>query len=194
MSKETNIWKPKRILALILYYGFARFLPVSYNPLGLGLPRPIRGLLCQQIFRKCGRRINVEKGAYFGYGYNVQIGDNSGIGVNACIMGGADVVIGNNVMMAPEVVILTLNHEFESNTESMMAQGYRWAPVIIEDDVWIGMRALIVPGVKIGKGSIVAAGSVVTKDVPPYTVVGGNPARVIKSRRVVSSSGQHKIE
>lgn len=86
-------------------------------------------------------------------------------------------------MMAPEVIILSSNHEFKDRSTPMIMQGQRREePVVICDDVWIGTRAIILPGVKIGSHSIVGAGAVVTKDVPEYSIVGGNPARVIGSR------------
>jgi maltose O-acetyltransferase len=110
----------------------------------------------------------------------VEIGNNSGIGDNAWL--GA-VKIGDNVMMAPNVTILSRNHVFEDKLIPMSKQGVTEDnPVIISDDVWIGTRAIILPGVTIGKGSIIGAGAVVTKNVPEYTIVAGNPARVIKQR------------
>jgi len=190
MIEENNCKKILRVLSLVLYYGLATWLPTAYSPLGLGLSKPFRAILCKCIFRKCGQDVNIERHAYFGYGSNIVIGDHSGIGVSARIMGGGEVFIGDNVMMGPDVVILTLDHNFDNTAVPMNTQGYLISPVTIEDDVWIGMRALIVPGVKIGKGSIVAAGSVVTKDISPYTIVGGNPARVIRKRANMPSNVQ----
>jgi len=132
------------------------------------------------MFRKCGKNVNVERGAWFGY--NLEIGDNSGIGVNAQLYTAGGIVIGDNVMMGPDVVILTQNHRYDDITRPMREQGYERAPVIIEDDVWIGTRVIVLPGVRIGQGSIIAAGAVVTRDIPPFSVVGGNPAKVIKKR------------
>jgi maltose O-acetyltransferase len=86
-------------------------------------------------------------------------------------------------MIAPEVIILTLGHRHDSIETPMCGQGGYATKVIIEDDVWIGIRVIVLPGVKIGKGSIVGAGAVVTKDVPPWTIVGGVPAKVIKRRK-----------
>jgi maltose O-acetyltransferase len=93
------------------------------------------------------------------------------------------VIIGKDVMMGPEVMIYTSNHETNRTDMPMIEQGDTQAiPVVIEDDVWIGARAILLPGVHIGKGAIVAAGSIVTKAVPPYTIVGGNPAKEIRKR------------
>ncbi|MBQ1412352.1 MAG: transferase, partial [Clostridia bacterium] len=94
------------------------------------------------------------------------------------------VIIGKNVMMGSDCVIYVRNHRFDRTDIPMMKQGFtEEEPVIIEDDVWIGGRVSILPGVRIGTGAVIAAGAVVTKDVESYSVVGGNPARVIKKRK-----------
>ena len=173
-----------RGLFFLLYYYFARHLPISTYPLGR-LGQRLRYYLCRHLFAKCGRNVNVEHGADFGFGSAITIGENSGLGVDCWIRG--TVYIGRDVMMAPFVVIYARDHIHERTDIPMMQQGMAEpAPVVIEDDVWIACRAIILKGVRIGKGAIVAAGAVVTKDVPPYTMVGGNPARVIRSRRPVS--------
>jgi len=172
--------KITRFIASVIYYGIARYLPVSYSPLSLGLTKPFRGMLCRLMIQKCAKNVNVERGAQFGY--NIEIGDNSGIGINASLNTSGGIIIGNNVMMGPDVVISTQDHRHDDATNPMIDQGYVKAPIIIEDDVWIGTRAIILSGVRIGKSAIVGAGAVVTKDVPPFSVVGGNPAKVLKTR------------
>lgn len=92
-------------------------------------------------------------------------------------------VIGNNVMMGPEVMAFTKNHRTEEVSIPMVDQGdIEEQPIVIDDDVWIGARSIILPGVHVGCSSIIAAGSVVTKDVEPFSVVGGVPAKQIKKR------------
>src|SRR4051794_15875964 len=168
------------------YISAARWLPSSTAP-GGRLWRVIRSAVARPLFAEAGRGINIEHGAYFGSGANVRIGDRSGIGVNCRLHG--PVTIGRDVMMGPDVVVLAMNHAFDDATQPMIAQGHEAAePVIIGDDVWIGTRAIILPGVEIGDHAIVGAGAVVTKSVPAYSVVGGNPARVIRSRRATSPS------
>ena len=120
---------------------------------------------------------------------NVVIGNSSYVGDNAffnCLL--AKVVIGNYVIIADDVLFITGNHRFDlvgkriceiANSEKRPDDDL---DIIICDDVWIGSRSIILKGVTIGEGSIVGAGSVVTKDVPPYTVVAGNPAKPIKKR------------
>jgi len=169
-----------RFIASALYFSVARHLPVSYSPLSLGVTKPLRALLCRFMFKKCGKNINVERGAWIGY--DVEIGDNSGIGINAQLNTKGGIFIGDNVMMGPDVVILTQGHKHNDISRPMNEQGFKMAPVIIEDDVWIGIRAIILSGVKIGRSSIIGAGAVVTKDVPPFSIVAGNPAKVIKKR------------
>ena len=85
-------------------------------------------------------------------------------------------------MMSPRVSIYAENHIFDDRERPMIDQGVKRSFVKIEDDCWIASNAVILSGVTIGRGSVVAAGSIVTKDVPPYSVVGGNPAKLIKSR------------
>lgn len=111
----------------------------------------------------------------------IVIGNNSGLGINCKVRG--PLTIGDDVMMGPDVMIFVSNHQTSRTDIPMRGQGSTSRKrVIIEDDVWIGARVIILPGVKIGKGSIIGAGAVVTKDVPQYSVVAGNPAKIIKSR------------
>jgi len=170
-----------RLGRLATYYALARFLPASTGP-GGRLWRRVRYLVCSPLFASCGTNVNVEHGAMFRTGRLISIGNNSGLGVRAWIEG--PVTIGADVMMAPDVIVLTQNHEFASTAIPMIRQGLAEPrPVVIEDDVWIGTRVIILPGVTVGQGSVVAAGAVVTKDVPPWTVVGGNPAKVLRYRK-----------
>lgn len=170
----------KRNIALILYYGLAKKMPESDASISFG-SKKVRQLLCKQIFENAGREINVEKGAFFGKGSDISIGNRSGIGLNARIQG--PLSLGDHVMMGPDVMIYTRNHMIASREIPMIDQGVTAAQkVTIGDDVWIGARAIILPGVTIGKGAIISAGAVVTKDVEAYTIVGGIPAKFIKNR------------
>ncbi|MCB0760355.1 MAG: CatB-related O-acetyltransferase [Flavobacteriales bacterium] len=93
-------------------------------------------------------------------------------------------VIGNHCMVAPGTVLLSKNHEHTNAQIPMSLQGEtEEQPVVLEDDVWLGRNVIVMPGVRIGRGSIAAAGAVVTKDVEPYSIVGGVPAKVIKKRK-----------
>ena len=109
---------------------------------------------------------------------DVVIGDYTRIGIHNTIIG--PVCIGSHVNLAQGITVTALNHNFEDKTKRIDEQGITTKPVIIGDDVWIGANAVILPGVTIGKHCVVAAGAVVTKDVPDNTIVGGVPAKEIK--------------
>lgn len=111
------------------------------------------------------------------------MGQNSSIAHNCTISGeNVGIRIGQNVMIAPNVVIIAFNHGFKNLDIPMTLQGKVEEPILIEDDVWISANCTITKGVKIGKGSIIGSNSMVNKDIPPYSVVGGVPAKIIKSR------------
>ncbi len=150
----------------------------------------IRLFLYRNIFRVAiGKDTSIHWRAEFNQPAGVSIGHNTIIGNDAFLDGrakeflkyrkehGSPLTIGNNVSIAGEVRIYTMEHDIQSPDFSETG-----APVIIEDYVVIGSRVTILPGVKIGKGAVIASGAVVTKDVAPYTVVGGVPAVFIKNR------------
>lgn len=125
------------------------------------------------------QNINIQKGASFAI--DTKLGNNSGLGENCLISKG--VKIGDNVMMGPDVKIYTVNHNFKDINTPMNTQGFQnIRNVIINDDVWIGANVIILPGVTIGKGSVLGAGCVVAKDVESYSIMVGNPAKKVKSR------------
>ena len=109
---------------------------------------------------------------------DVTIGDQTRIGIHCTVIG--PVCIGNNVNLAQGITVTALNHNFKDTTRRIDEQGISTKPVVISDDVWIGANAVILPGVTIGRHVVVAAGAVVTKDVPDNCVVGGVPTKVIK--------------
>ena len=167
-------------ICLCLYYGFAIYLPQSYKY--RGIPGKIRRALCKKIFYKTGKSFNIEKGAKFGNGRLVEIGDYSGIGINCTVPN--NIVIGNYVMMGPNCYILDSNHQFKDTSIPMMFQGYtQKKKTIIEDDVWLGVNVTMTAGRHLCKGTIVGAGSIVTKDFPEYSIIGGNPAKLLRLRK-----------
>lgn len=116
-------------------------------------------------------------------GQGCTIGANSGIGQFGFIGCGGGVSIGDNVIMGQYVSFHTENHNFDDLDRPIIDQGVRSAPVVIEDDVWVGVKATFLAGAHVGKGCVVAAGAVVRGEIPPYSIVGGVPARIIGTRK-----------
>ena len=117
------------------------------------------------------------------YGGNIEIGSHCSINPFSVIYGGGGLTIGNFVRIAPHVAIFPSNHIYDDPDTPIYLQGIKAEGIVIKDDVWIGAGAKILDGVTIGYGSVVAAGSVVTKDIPEYAVAAGVPARVIGWRK-----------
>lgn len=171
-----------KVICLALYYGFLRYLPSGATPLIGKFFRFLRYQCCRHIFLYCGKNANIERMAFFASGLNVQLGENSSIGINAVVPG--DIIIGKNVMMGPECYIFNNNHGFERTDIPMIEQGHsERKQTIIGDDVWIGRQVIFTPGRKVAEGTIIAAGTVLSKDFEAYAVVGGNPSRLIKMRK-----------
>lgn len=151
-------------------------------------------------FQQNNKKIKVEGGSHikgellvFAYGGEIEIGKNSFIGEFSHVWSGEKIVIGNNVLISHNVNIIDTNsHEFNhieraktfkdivTNGHPITKGSISTSPIIIKDYAWINFNSVILKGVTIGEGSIVAAGSVVTKDVPDYAIVGGNPAKILK--------------
>jgi acetyltransferase-like isoleucine patch superfamily enzyme len=110
---------------------------------------------------------------------DVIIGDHTRIGLHNTIIG--PVTIGSHVNLAQGITVTALNHNFSDTTRTIDQQGVSTNAVTIADDCWIGANAVVLPGVTIGHHAVVAAGAVVTRDVPPYSVVAGVPARIVKT-------------
>ena len=169
----------RQFLGRALYNLLGKHMPLSDSRRSFG-SKKVRAFCGKLMLEHCGKNVNIEQGARFSSA--VRLGDNSGIGINARIE--AHVTIGNDVMMGPECMMFTSNHASADLTFPMNRQGFDAPrPIVIEDDVGIGARVSILPGGRVGKGSIIGAGSVVTHDVAPYSIVGGNPARLIRSRK-----------
>ncbi|ENX1083926.1 acyltransferase [Neisseria gonorrhoeae] len=151
-------------------------LPPSYMR-GIGIVgRRVRGFLARRVSPHIGRGVNIERGAYVFP--DTVLGDGSGIGANCEICRG--LVVGKNVMMGPECLLYSTNHKFDR--ENKRFEGYtEIRPITLEDDVWPGRRVIVMAGVTVGRGSVVGAGAVITKDIPPYSLAAGNPAVVKKN-------------
>lgn len=168
-----------RIVGALLYYGFATYLPDQSMP-GGDLFRRLRAMVTRMFFAISEGHVNIGSHVFVGDGRDIKIRHGSGIGAYSRVYG-AD--IGEGVMIGPHVTILKQDHRFEDPELWMGKQGSTSPePPVIEDGAWIGERAIILSGRRIGRGAIVGAGAVVTRDVEPFAIVGGNPARVIRSR------------
>ena len=173
--------KISTIFFLCLYYGVFQYLPLSYNKVFGRISSILRLWACRHIFEYCGEDVTIERKANFGRGDKIRIGNHSGLGENCIIPNGSS--IGENVMMGPNCYFLQQNHKFDRKDIPMREQGYEpSSPVIIEEDCWIGIGVYVMAGRKIARGSIIAAGCVLTKDFPEYSIVGGNPGKLIKTR------------
>lgn len=136
-----------------------------------------RRILCKLLFKSFSMSCNICRNIDFRNPYNISIGEYTTINKDCVIDGRGFCVIGNNVDIAQDVNIWTEQHDYNSHNYEAVAK-----KVIIEDYAWIASRATILPGVRIGRGAVVASGAVVTKDVPPMAVVGGVPAKIISHR------------
>jgi acetyltransferase-like isoleucine patch superfamily enzyme len=168
-------------LKLIIYYAVIARLPHSryFEPIN----RIRLFWVCRVLkIMKYNRNSRFQNNIYIGHGDHVSIGDECQINGNVFIQGGR---IGNYVMIAPDVAILSLVHHVSSTAIPMIRQGRRkHVDPIIEDDVWIGTRVVILPGIRIARGCIIGAGAVVTRDTQPYGIYGGVPAKLIRKRRM----------
>lgn len=162
----------KSILFELFYYLFNQW--ITWIPF-----HKIRLFILRRLLKKVGGATNFLMGVEIRTGRNIEIGKNSVVNARVLLDGrGGRLLIGDNVDIAQEVNIWTLEHDCHSDFHK--AQG---ADVVIEDFAWIASRVTILPGVRIGRGAVVASGSVVTKDVEPMAIVGGIPAKKIGERR-----------
>ena len=146
--------------------------------------KEIRAFFIKKRLKSCGDKVVICSGTRLQVTKNISIGNNVRIGENSRLFGVGGITIGNNVSFGPEILIWSSNHNYYSPESLPFDANSKLKPVFIGDNVWIGARSCITPGVTIGEGAVIAMGSVVTKDVPPCAVVGGNPAKVIKYRDV----------
>ena len=166
-----------RYAGVLFYYLFLK--PLSFRS-SCSICVKLRSLFLKFLFKSVGHNVNIATGVRFGMGSKISIGDNSGLGENCYIVAMDEVRIGRDVMIVPEVMILTGNHAFEEPNLILREQKILTQPVIIGNDCWIGARAVILPGVSICDRVIVAAGAVITKSIVEPGVYGGNPAKKIK--------------
>lgn len=139
---------------------------------------PERQAILRQLLGQIGHNSIIESPFYCSYGQNIHVGDHVYLNVLCTILDCNEVHIGHHVMIGPAVQIYTAAHLLQAEAR---IQGWEVAkPIVIEDHVWLGGGAILLPGVRIGRNAVVGAGAVVSRSVPANTIVVGNPARVIK--------------
>jgi len=148
------------------------------------------------MFASHGPNVRFHPNGYFTY-WNIHLGRNVGIGERVILMASdSKIFIGDNVMIAPEVTMIGGNHNISVPGVPMISVHEKRASddqdIVIEEDVWIGTRATVLKGVVVRRGAIIGAGSVVTKNVPPYAIVGGVPAQVLRFRWPVETILNHE--
>ncbi len=176
-----------KYIALFFYYTIANKLPSSFFPLG-NFFNSFRTFLLKRMLT-LGKGCTVQPYVNFGKGSNISVGNMCQINERVYIQSG---IIGNYVLIAPNTSILGKFHGYDNVDIPMALQGTtKEVPPVIEDDVWIGRNVVIMPGVIIGKGSIIGSNAVVTKNIEPYSIAGGVPAKLIR-KRDINEIGIHK--
>lgn len=167
------------------------FVIISYEFLQVALfslPRyPILNTLKATFLRivgaKIGKRVIFYPGVWIAPGRNLEIGDDVDLALDVLIISSGEVKIGSRVLIGYRTQIISANHDIPPKPLRIFDSKAVAGPISIADDVWIGGNCMIMPGVTIGEGAVVAGGSVVTKNVEPYSIVGGSPARLIRYRQ-----------
>lgn len=167
----------KKALGYILYI-LTSWLPHYQLHYSWPITTAIRRAAGKLMFDHCGKKVDI--GRRISFSSHFSIDDHSSVGDNAYILG--KVTIGKNVMMAANCAFIASNHNTDRIDIPMNRQGGTNAPITVGDDVWLCYGSIVCAGVTIGNGAIVAAGAVVTKDVPAYAVVGGVPAKILRYR------------
>lgn len=170
-----------KILYYFIFLFFNKYVD-SYSPIIGPIFNNIRYKLILKIHKQEKKQnVIIQKNLDISLTQIINIDSGSSIGKNSRIQG--PIQIGKNVMIAPDLMTITQEHNFSRLDIPMNAQGdTEHKKIIINDDVWIGSRVIILPGIIIGKGSIIGAGAVVTKNVDAYSIIGGVPAKLIRYR------------
>lgn len=172
-----------RTTLVFFYSSYSFLLNLIYMVLEL-LPHPLRIAAFRLALGNLGKGVLIDYGTYFRYPGKIKIGNNVSINRGcelyaAQLAMGGTITIGNNVALGPHVKVFAGGHDYKTINLIDTA-----GPVVIDDFVWVGGNTTILQGVHIGEGAVIGAGSVVTRDIPPYSIAVGSPARVIKSREV----------
>lgn len=143
----------------------------------------IRYVLAKTLCKECGMNVAIDESCWLLNPGMISIGNNVSINPMCYIQGWGGIKIGNDVSIGHHVTIMSADHIFDDLNIPIKDQGVQFKEVVVEDGVWVGAKATILMGVRIGRGAIIAAGAVVTHDVDSFAIVGGVPARLIRSRK-----------
>jgi len=142
----------------------------------------LKGLMLRMRGAKIGNRVIFYPGVWITSGRGLTVGDDVDFALDVLVCTDGGVTIGDRTLIGFRTQIISVNHVIPPNRGRIFDSGIVGKPIVIGADVWIGANCIILAGVMIGEGSVIAAGSIVTKSIPPYTIVGGCPAKVIRSR------------
>lgn len=170
-----------RGIKVLLFGSYSYLFNILFSLLEMA-PQFIRNIVFIFLFKKFGRGCHIDYKTYFRYTKKITIGDDVSINRGCAFYASyfikeAYIKIGNNVSIGPQVTFFSAGHDYKYIDRPDIG-----GSIIVDDNVWIGGRSVILPGVTVGRGAVVGAGSVVTKDVSPWTIVAGNPAKLIKQR------------
>ena len=143
----------------------------------------IRSIAMRRFLKHLGKNTVFQLGLRITSADQVSVGSNCNFAQGVFIAGGGGVLIGDWVGFGPDAKVWSVNHRFDDPDRPWQLQGWTKKPVVIEDDVWLAANVFVMPGVTIGKGAIISAGTVVNKSIPAYAVVSGNPGRVVGWRK-----------
>jgi len=167
-------------VSLLTTLKFPKFISIGKNCIirsGAMIDAPRPGVV------RIGDNVDINRHVYLGgFGDHLEIGSGSTLNRNAFIDARGSVRIGSKVMIGPYAKLISYSHIFADPDKPMIEQGISIKEIVVDDDVWIGAGAIVLPGVHLGRGSIVGAGAVVTRSCAPGSVLAGSPARVIRSR------------
>jgi putative colanic acid biosynthesis acetyltransferase WcaF len=178
LSKYNNSWyDPGRsfIIRAIWYILSALFINNYLNP-----SSKLKIVLLKLFGAKIGKEVDIKPGVNIKYPWNIEIGDHTWIGENVWLDSLEKIGIGNNVCISQDAYLCTGNHNYKAEAFNLIVE-----PIIIEDGVWVGVKAIVCPGVTLKTHSVLTAGSVATKDTEPYTVYQGNPSRPVRNESLI---------
>lgn len=171
-------WTIKKIVCYLVYRFIAKHLPDGMGPIG-ELSLWMRRIVCRPLFRKAAIKFGIGPGADFGNGACLEISEHTNLGKDFSLTGNGILSFGEHVAMGHQCMFVTQNHRYLEEGYD----GFEVKDIVVGRNVWFGHRVTVLPGVHIGDHAIIGAAAVVTKDVPDYAIVAGNPAKIIRFRK-----------